>query len=77
MLKVLGSPVPIVLKSAGGESLESGEGFWTRAKSDLKDEDYQAFYQHLARSQGARVWAHNKVSNIEYTSLLYLPKRAV
>jgi molecular chaperone HtpG len=44
----------------------------------LKDEDYQAFYKHLTHdTEDARVWAHNKVEgNIEYTSLLYLPKRA-
>jgi molecular chaperone HtpG len=71
--------IPIVLKSAGSdETLNQAKAFWTRAKSDLKDEDYQAFYQHLTHdSQGARVWAHNKVEgNIEYTSLLYLPKHA-
>jgi len=45
---------------------------------ELKDEDYQAFYKHITHdSEPARVWAHNKVEgNIEYTSLLYLPKRA-
>jgi molecular chaperone HtpG len=44
----------------------------------LKDEDYQAFYKHLTHdADEARMWAHNKVEgNIEYTSLLYLPKRA-
>jgi molecular chaperone HtpG len=71
--------IPIVLK--GGEkdeTLNQAKAFWTRPKADLKDEDYQAFYQHIAHdSEGARVWAHNKVEgNIEYTSLLYLPKRA-
>ena len=71
--------IPIVLK--GGEkdeTLNQAKAFWTRPKADLKDEDYQAFYQHITHdSEGARVWAHNKVEgNIEYTSLLYLPKRA-
>jgi len=70
---------PIVLQ--GGEkdeTLNQAKAFWTRPKADLKDEDYQAFYQHITHdSEGARVWAHNKVEgNIEYTSLLYLPKRA-
>jgi molecular chaperone HtpG len=71
--------IPIVLQ--GGEkdeTLNQAKAFWTRPKADLKDEDYQAFYQHITHdSEGARVWAHNKVEgNIEYTSLLYLPKRA-
>jgi molecular chaperone HtpG len=71
--------IPIVLKSADSdETLNQAKAFWTRPKSDLKDEDYQAFYKHLTHdSQEARVWAHNKVEGgIEYTSLLYLPKRA-
>jgi molecular chaperone HtpG len=71
--------VPIVLKSGETEeTLNRAKAFWTRPKSELKDEDYQAFYKHLTHdSEGARAWAHNKVEgNIEYTSLLYLPKRA-
>ena len=71
--------IPIVLKSGdSADTLNQAKAFWTRPKSDLKDEDYQAFYQHLTHdSQGARLWSHNKVEGgIEYTSLLYLPKRA-
>ncbi|HEY2676027.1 MAG TPA: molecular chaperone HtpG [Steroidobacteraceae bacterium] len=71
--------IPIVLMSGDStDTLNQAKAFWTRPKSELKDEDYQAFYQHLTHdSQGARLWAHNKVEgNIEYTSLLYLPKRA-
>ena len=71
--------IPIVLKTGETEeTVNQAKAFWTRPKSDLKDEDYQAFYKHLAHdSEGARAWAHNKVEgNIEYTSLLYLPKRA-
>src|SRR5271154_783166 len=70
---------PIVLKTDDKEeTLNQAKAFWTRPKSDLKDEDYQAFYKHLTHdSEDARAWAHNKVEgNIEYTSLLYLPKRA-
>jgi len=71
--------VPIVLKTANAEeTLNQAKAFWTRPKSDLKDEEYQAFYKHLTHdSEDARAWAHNKVEgNLEYTSLLYLPKRA-
>jgi molecular chaperone HtpG len=71
--------LPIVLKEADKEeTLNQAQAFWTRSKADLKDEDYQAFYKHLTHdSEEARAWAHNKVEgNIEYTSLLYLPKRA-
>jgi molecular chaperone HtpG len=71
--------IPIALKADDKEeTLNQAKAFWTRPKSDLKDEDYQAFYKHLTHdSEEARAWAHNKVEgNIEYTSLLYLPKRA-
>jgi molecular chaperone HtpG len=70
---------PIVLKSGDTEeTLNQAKAFWTRPKSELTDADYQAFYKHLTHdSDDARLWAHNKVEgNIEYTSLLYLPKRA-
>src|SRR6202166_1319189 len=71
--------VPIVLKTGDTEeTLNQAKAFWTRPKSELKDEDYQAFYKHLTHdSEPARAWAHNKVEgNLEYTSLLYLPKLA-
>ncbi|MGA2187814.1 MAG: molecular chaperone HtpG [Steroidobacteraceae bacterium] len=71
--------IPIVLKTAdAAETVNQAKAFWTRPKSELKDEEYQAFYKHLTHdSDDARAWAHNKVEgNIEYTSLLYLPKRA-
>ncbi len=71
--------LPIILKEGETEeTVNQAKAFWTRPKSDLTDEDYQAFYKHLTHdSENARVWAHNKVEgNIEYTSLLYLPKRA-
>jgi molecular chaperone HtpG len=71
--------IPIILKDgATEETINQAKAFWTRPKSELKDEDYQAFYKHLTHdSDEARAWAHNKVEgNLEYTSLLYLPKRA-
>jgi molecular chaperone HtpG len=71
--------IPIVLRTGEKEeTLNQAKAFWTRPKAELKDEDYQAFYKHLSHdSEDARAWAHNKVEgNLEYTSLLYLPKRA-
>jgi molecular chaperone HtpG len=71
--------VPIVLESGDKEeTLNQAKAFWTRPKSELKEEDYQAFYKHLTHdAEPARAWAHNKVEgNLEYTSLLYLPNRA-
>ncbi|HUX73290.1 MAG TPA: molecular chaperone HtpG [Steroidobacteraceae bacterium] len=71
--------LPIVLQGGGKEeTLNQAKAFWTRPKATLKDEDYQAFFKHITHdTQEARAWAHNKVEgNVEYTSLLYLPKKA-
>ena len=71
--------IPIVLVHGGKtETLNQAKAFWTRPKSELADADYQAFYKHITHdADEARAWSHNKVEgNIEYTSLLYLPKRA-
>jgi molecular chaperone HtpG len=71
--------IPIILKAGDTpETINRAKAFWTRPKSELTAEDYQGFYKHLTHdTEDARAWAHNKVEgNIEYTSLLYLPKRA-
>jgi molecular chaperone HtpG len=71
--------IPILLKTGDAEdTLNQAKAFWTRPKSELTDEDYQTFYKHLTHDpEPARAWAHNKVEgNLEYTSLLYLPKHA-
>ncbi|MGQ0502692.1 MAG: molecular chaperone HtpG [Panacagrimonas sp.] len=72
--------LPIRLKSDKGEldTLNQARAFWTRPKNDLKDEDYQGFYKHLTHDyDDALAWAHHKVEgNLEYTSLIYIPKRA-
>jgi molecular chaperone HtpG len=71
--------LPIVLTKDGKtESLNQAKAFWTRPKAELSDADYQAFYKHLSHDwEDAAAWAHHKVEgNLEYTSLLYLPKRA-
>jgi molecular chaperone HtpG len=71
--------LPIILKTGDTqETVNQAKAFWTRPKAELTEDEYQAFYKHITHdSEGARAWAHNKVEgNIEYTSLLYLPKRA-
>ena len=58
--------------------INAGGALWTRPKSELKDEDYKGFYQHLAYDgQDPLAWSHNRVEgNLEYTSLLYIPRKA-
>ncbi|MCC2657802.1 MAG: htpG [Panacagrimonas sp.] len=72
--------LPIRIRNDKGEldTLNQARAFWTRPKAELKDEDYQAFYKHLSHDfEDALAWAHHKVEgNLEYTSLIYIPKRA-
>ncbi len=60
------------------EVINQAKAFWTRPKSELKDEEYQAFYKHISHDwDDALAWAHHKVEGtLEYTSLVYIPKRA-
>ena len=59
-------------------NVNSATALWTRNKSELSDEDYKSFYQHVSHDfQEPISWAHNRVEgNLEYTSLLYLPSKA-
>lgn len=67
--------LPILLD---GKTLNQASALWTRPKADLKDEDYQQFYQHIAHDwEPPLAWAHHKVEGtLEYTSLLFIPQRA-
>ena len=51
---------------------------WTREKSDITDEEYTEFYKHVSHDfTDPLLWAHNKVEGkTEYTSLLYIPRKA-
>jgi molecular chaperone HtpG len=60
------------------EAINQGKALWTRARTEIKDEEYQEFYRHLSHDfTDAFGWSHNKVEGKrEYTSLLYVPARA-
>lgn len=60
------------------ETANKATALWTRAKADIPDEEYKAFYKHIAHDfEEPLTWAHNRVEGKhEYTSLFYLPKRA-
>ena len=59
-------------------TVNQASALWTRPKSEISDEDYTAFYQHLTHDNDAPLaWAHNAVEGAQnYTSLLYLPGTA-
>lgn len=60
------------------ETVNQASALWTRAKSDIKDEEYKEFYKHVAHDYEDPIdWRHNRVEGTtEYTSLLYIPARA-
>ncbi|QIB64380.1 molecular chaperone HtpG [Kineobactrum salinum] len=60
------------------EAVNEATALWTRPRSEITDEEYKAFYQHVSHDfEEPLIWSHNKVEGKqEYTSLLYIPKRA-
>ena len=60
------------------EVVNQASALWTRPKSELKDEDYQNFYKHIAHDfNDPLAWSHNRVEgNQNFTSLLYLPSKS-
>ena len=60
------------------ETVNKASALWARPKRDVADEEYQEFYKHVGHDfEAPLAWTHNHVEgNQEYTSLLYIPKRA-
>lgn len=60
------------------EVVNSASALWTRSKSDISDEEYTEFYKHVGHDfEEPLARSHNQVEGkYEYTSLLFIPKRA-
>ena len=60
------------------EQVNDASALWTRPKSEITDEEYQSFYKSVCNDfDDPLLWSHNRVEGkLEYTSLLYLPKKA-
>ncbi len=60
------------------EQINAASAIWSRAKSDLKDEDYVEFFKSSSHGMDEPLfWLHNKAEGtIQYTSLLFVPKAA-
>lgn len=77
---------PVVMKSESEEegkkdqeeTINDATALWTLPRAEVKDDDYKAFYKHIAHDfEDPLSWSHNKVEGkLDYTSLLYLPARA-
>lgn len=60
------------------EVVNRASALWTRPRTEVKDEEYQEFYKHIAHDyENPLSWSHSKVEGkLEYSSLLYVPARA-
>ncbi|WP_253306536.1 molecular chaperone HtpG [unidentified bacterial endosymbiont] len=60
------------------ERINKAQALWVRNKSEISDEEYRAFYQHVSHDfTDPLLWSHNRVEGKqEYTSLLYIPAKA-
>lgn len=60
------------------EIVNKATALWTRSRNEITDEDYKEFYKHIAHDfEEPASWSHNRVEGKqEYTSLLFVPKRA-
>ncbi|MBX5463296.1 MAG: molecular chaperone HtpG [Steroidobacteraceae bacterium] len=74
---------PVLMRKEGEASLEyepvnQAKALWTRPRSEIKEDEYKQFYQHISHDfTEPLAWSHNKVEGKrEYTSLLYVPGRA-
>ena len=59
-------------------AVNSAQALWTRSRSEVEDAEYQEFYKHISHDfEEPLAWSHNRVEGkFEYTSLVYVPKRA-
>jgi len=61
------------------EIVNRATALWTLPKNQIKDEQYQEQYKHIAHDfENPIAWSHNQVEggSLDYISLLYLPARA-
>ena len=60
------------------ETVNAAKALWTRSRADIGAPEYKAFYRHISHDfEDPAAWSHNRVEGkLEYTSLLYIPRRA-
>ena len=76
--------LPIMMPAEGEdkkdewEAVNSASALWARAKSEIKDEEYNEFYKHVAHDfEDPLAHVHTKVEGtVSYTSLFFIPQRA-
>ncbi len=86
-VKMLEKPLPSMDEDEEGEkeeaqpeykSVNEATALWTRSRAEVSEDEYKEFYHHVSHDfDEPLTWSHNRVEGkLEYTSLLYIPKRA-
>ena len=67
-----------VVSEPEDETVNSASALWARPKSEITEDEYKEFYKHISHDfEDPMKWMHNRVEGSQdYTSLLYLPKKA-
>jgi molecular chaperone HtpG len=73
--------LPILMKAEGkdeDETVNRASALWARPKNEIKPEEYDEFYKHIAHDfEAPLAHVHSRVEGKqEYISLLYVPSRA-
>ena len=67
-----------VISEPEDETVNSASALWARPKSEITEDEYKEFYKHISHDfEEPLKWMHNRVEGTQdYTSLLYIPKKA-
>jgi molecular chaperone HtpG len=65
-------------KKGDEEQINAATALWARARNEIKPEEYEEFYKHIAHDfEAPLAHVHSQVEGtLEYTSLLFIPKKA-
>ena len=68
-------PIYLINEDGNKDQVNTASALWTRAKSDISDEQYTEFYHHVSHSfDEPWLTIHNKAEGkLEYTSLIFIP----
>jgi molecular chaperone HtpG len=71
-----GNEIPA--KTPEYEVVNDATALWKKAPSEVKDEDYQAFYKQISNDfNEAAFWTHNHIEGTQsYSNLLYVPSKS-
>ncbi|MEO0974052.1 MAG: molecular chaperone HtpG, partial [Pseudomonadota bacterium] len=79
----IGLPVQMPVEKEGKpvadefETVNQASALWARPRKDISEDEYRSFYKHVSHDfDDPLAWTHHRVEGrLDYTALLYLPKR--